>query len=48
MIDVLVIGAGLAGLQCARVLSRAGRSGDVLEVAVGDPLYSPRLFAKPR
>ena len=31
MIDVLVIGAGLAGLQCARVLSRAGRSVDVLE-----------------
>ena len=31
MIDVLVIGAGLAGLQCARVLSRAGRSVDVVE-----------------
>ena len=31
MIDVLVIGAGLAGLQCARVLSRAGRSVAVVE-----------------
>ena len=31
MIDVLVIGAGLAGLQCARVLSRAGRSVALVE-----------------
>ncbi len=31
MIDVLVIGAGLAGLQCARVLERAGRSVAVVE-----------------
>lgn len=31
MIDVLVIGSGLAGLQCARVLSRAGRSVTVVE-----------------
>lgn len=31
MIDVLVIGAGLAGLQCARVLSRAGQSVAVVE-----------------
>jgi phytoene dehydrogenase-like protein len=31
MIDVLVIGAGLAGLQCARVLSQAGRSVAVVE-----------------
>lgn len=31
MIDVLVIGAGLAGLQCARVLARGGRSVVVVE-----------------
>ena len=31
MIDVLVIGAGLAGLQCARVLERAGRNVTVVE-----------------
>ncbi len=33
MIDVLVIGAGLAGLQCARVLARAGRQVAVLEAS---------------
>jgi phytoene dehydrogenase-like protein len=31
MDDVLVIGAGLAGLQCARVLARAGREVRVVE-----------------
>jgi glycine/D-amino acid oxidase-like deaminating enzyme len=31
MDDVLVIGAGLAGLQCARVLARAGREVQVVE-----------------
>ena len=31
MIDVLVVGAGLAGPQYARVLSRAGRSVVVVE-----------------
>jgi phytoene dehydrogenase-like protein len=31
MDDVLVIGAGLAGLQCARVLTRAGRAVRVVE-----------------
>jgi len=31
MIDVLVIEAGLAGLQCARVLSRAGCSVAVVD-----------------
>lgn len=35
MSDVIVIGAGLAGLQCARVLTRAGRSVEVLEAADG-------------
>ena len=33
MIDVLVIGAGLAGLQCARMLTRAGREVRVVEAA---------------
>lgn len=33
MIDVLVIGAGLAGLQCARVLAQAGREVRVVEAA---------------
>ncbi len=33
MIDVLVIGAGLAGLQCARVLARAGWEVRVVEAA---------------
>ncbi len=36
MIDVLVIGAGLAGLQCARVLTRAGR--EVRVVEAGDEI----------
>ncbi|MCC6498145.1 MAG: FAD-dependent oxidoreductase, partial [Propionibacteriaceae bacterium] len=35
MSDVIVIGAGLAGLQCARVLTAAGRSVRVLEAADG-------------
>ena len=33
MIDVLVIGAGLAGLQCARVLARGGRTVQVVEAS---------------
>ena len=33
MTDVIVIGAGLAGLQCARVLTAAGRSVRVLEAS---------------
>ncbi|MGV8850169.1 MAG: NAD(P)/FAD-dependent oxidoreductase [Propionibacteriaceae bacterium] len=33
MDDVLVIGAGLAGLQCARMLARAGRDVRVVEAA---------------
>ena len=33
MIDVLVIGAGLAGLQCARVLARGGRTIQVVEAS---------------
>lgn len=36
MDDVLVIGAGLAGLQCARVLTRAGR--EVLVVEAGEEI----------
>jgi phytoene dehydrogenase-like protein len=36
MDDVLVIGAGLAGLQCARVLTRAGR--DVRVVEAGEEI----------
>ena len=35
MTDVIVIGAGLAGLQCARVLTAAGRRVRVLEAADG-------------
>ncbi len=35
MTDVIVIGAGLAGLQCARVLTRAGRDVAVLEASDG-------------
>lgn len=35
MADVIVIGAGLAGLQCARVLTRAGRDVTVLEASDG-------------
>ncbi len=35
MTDVIVIGAGLAGLQCARVLTAAGRSVRVLEASDG-------------
>jgi phytoene dehydrogenase-like protein len=35
MTDVIVIGAGLAGLQCARVLTAAGRRVRVLEAAEG-------------
>jgi predicted NAD/FAD-dependent oxidoreductase len=35
MSDVIVIGAGLAGLQCARVLTRAGRDVAVLEATDG-------------
>ncbi len=35
MTDVIVIGAGLAGLQCARVLNAAGRSVRVLEASDG-------------
>ena len=35
MTDVIVIGAGLAGLQCARVLTAAGKSVRVLEAADG-------------
>lgn len=33
MTDVLVIGAGLAGLQCARVLTQAGRDVTVVEAS---------------
>ncbi len=35
MTDVIVIGAGLAGLQCARVLTAAGRRVRVLEASDG-------------
>lgn len=35
MTEVIVIGAGLAGLQCARVLTAAGRSVRVLEASDG-------------
>ena len=35
MTDVIVIGAGLAGLQCARVLTAGGRSVRVLEASDG-------------
>lgn len=35
MTDVIVIGAGIAGLQCARVLTAAGRTVRVLEAADG-------------
>jgi phytoene dehydrogenase-like protein len=35
MTDVIVIGAGLAGLQCARVLTAAGRTVRVLEASDG-------------
>ena len=35
MTDAIVIGAGLAGLQCARVLTAGGRSVRVLEASDG-------------